>query len=170
MSISEEQVNVDDELPELSFHVAGAEATGQTLTLRPAAYVLQANMDVASPHIQNILGFLPMEVFQTRKEQVCMPAFAVDDYRTKQNGDVWIMGTPLFYEYTVHYDRTAGAPSMAFSYAGDVACGTCKGERIVRDGPSLLSEGASKPDGLTSLRKLKHLPTTRRLDTFSGSF
>ncbi|CAE7940938.1 unnamed protein product [Symbiodinium necroappetens] len=76
----------------------------------------------------------------------------------------------LVEEYTVHYDRTAGAPSMAFSYAGDVACGTCKGERIVRDGPSLLSEGASKPDGLTSLRKLKHLPTTRRLDTFSGSF
>lgn len=165
-----EQVNVDDELPELSFHVAGAEAAEQMLTLRPASYVLQANMDVASPHVQNILGFLPMEVFQTRKEQVCMPAFAVDDYRTEKNGDVWIMGTPLFYEYTVHYDRTAGAPSMAFSYAGDVACGTCKGERIVRDGPSLLSEGASKPDGLTSLRKLKHLPTTRQLDTFSGSF
>eukprot|EP00439_Symbiodinium_sp_Y106_P000373 s1638_g1.t1 len=61
-----EQVNVDDELPELSFHVAGAEAAEQMLTLRPASYVLQANMDVASPHVQNILGFLPMEVFQTR--------------------------------------------------------------------------------------------------------
>ena len=25
------------------------------------------------------------------------------DYETVQNGPIWIMGTPLFYEYEVHY-------------------------------------------------------------------
>ena len=32
-----------------------------------------------------------------------MPFFGEYDYETVQNGPIWIMGTPLFYEYEVHY-------------------------------------------------------------------
>ena len=34
---------------------------------------------------------------------ICMPFFGEYDYETVQNGPIWIMGTPLFYEYEVHY-------------------------------------------------------------------
>lgn len=37
--------------------------------------------------------------------QVCMLAFSPIDYQTPLNGEVWIFGTPLFYQYTVHYNR-----------------------------------------------------------------
>merc|ERR1719506_2031295 len=35
---------------------------------------------------------------------VCMPAFGVMDFKTATNGPVWIMGTPLFYAFQVHFD------------------------------------------------------------------
>ena len=39
---------------------------------------------------------------------VCMPFFGEFDYDTAMNGPIWIMGTPLFYEYQVHYAWTSG--------------------------------------------------------------
>lgn len=70
-----------------------------------------------------------------------MMGFSAMDYYTELNGDVWIFGTPLFYEYTVHYDRGQGKAEeikMGFSSKKESQCGQCQGEKIVRS--SLLDE------------------------------
>ena len=49
-----------------------------------------------------------MKTKKMEHKKVCMMAFNPTEYTTELNGDVWIFGTPLFYEFTAHYDRGDG--------------------------------------------------------------
>ena len=60
----------------------------------------------------------------TDTHKVCRPAFGAMDYQTEQNGPVWILGLPIFYEYVVGYDMEAKPPAISFSSG---LCGSCQG-------------------------------------------
>jgi len=53
--------------------------------------------------------------------------FGEMDYKTSSNGPVWILGTPIFYEYVVGYDMKASPPAMSFTSQSEQPCGSCKG-------------------------------------------
>mmetsp|Transcript_117845 Transcript_117845/g.375683 ORF Transcript_117845/g.375683 Transcript_117845/m.375683 type:complete len:527 (+) Transcript_117845:61-1641(+) len=113
-----------NDLPALNFHLAGSEGKEQTLTLPPNAYIIEMIQEEVKYVKKNLAG-----VFDYMSEQptgkmvkVCGPAFGKQDYNTKKNGPVWILGTPIFYEYQVVYDMEATPPAISFS---DQACGGC---------------------------------------------
>ncbi|CAE7022931.1 unnamed protein product [Symbiodinium natans] len=166
-----EGVDLDKELPKLNFHVAGLNGAETELSLRPKTYIMTATAEIKVPEIKTLGGCL-----------VCMPAFQPAPFTTKLNGEVWIMGTPLFYEYTAHYDRGSVdgkvKPSMAFTHAHEQPCGSCQDNRIVRDAhPSLTQKLAtevggvfmfvhskkSEKTGVESLRQLTKAPIVRNL-------
>jgi len=113
-----------DDLPTLNFHLAGSEGKEQTLTLSPNAYIMEMIQEEVKYVKKSLAG-----VFDFMSEQptgkmvkVCGPAFGKQVYNTKKNGPVWILGTPIFYEYQVVYDMEATPPAISFS---DQACGDC---------------------------------------------
>ncbi|CAJ1416566.1 unnamed protein product [Effrenium voratum] len=138
-----EGVDLNDEMPKLTFHVAGANGVETDLVLPPRTYVLSE---------QSVDG-----------RKVCIPAFSPNEMKTTLNGDVWIMGTPLFYEYTAHYDRGLGnqEASMAFTPNADEACGQCKDDVIVKK--SSLITSSARRTGFEGLQFLTQKPVMRNL-------
>jgi hypothetical protein len=117
-----------DELPTIYFHVGGAGHTKQTLKLDAWAYIIETHEKEFKYVYKNVPGFGKMPVgkdFTGRTQKVCSPAFSEMDYNTEQNGPVWILGTPVFYQYQVGYDLHAKPPAISFS---DEPCGSCKEE------------------------------------------
>lgn len=109
------------ELPEIHFEVTGANNATHDIKLSAWAYVFE--------------GFE-----QNRKhkdghwEKICRPAFIPLDYVTPDFGDVWIMGTPLFYEFEVVYDLQSVPPTMGFNrFKDSTGCAACDEQ------PSLIS-------------------------------
>jgi len=100
-SWSKDAADLEREMPAIFWHVAGVEGKTQTFSLPPSTYVVAT-------------GF--------NDQIICMPFFGEYDYETVQNGPIWIMGTPLFYEYEVHYDLSTEPPSLSFS---KTSCGSC---------------------------------------------
>ena len=94
-------------------------------------------------------------------------AFTPLDYETAANGPVWIMGMPLFYEHTVHYDRGGGKEqhvTMAFTRQDEDGCGECQSVSAVvgkKSRSSLLSHGVSTTTGLASLNRITKEPFLR---------
>lgn len=101
-----------DEMPTLSFHVAGSEGTKQILNLPPSSYILQTSAD-QYPETQRALGLAATSVHANVSE-MCAPAFGVMDF-SMSAGPIWIFGTSFFYEYQVGYDMSSTPPSIAFS-------------------------------------------------------
>eukprot|EP00439_Symbiodinium_sp_Y106_P083865 s8_g24.t1 len=99
-SWSKDAADLEREMPAIFWHVAGVEGKTQTFSLPPSTYVVAT-------------GF--------NDQIICMPFFGEYDYETVQNGPIWIMGTPLFYEYEVHYDLSTEPPSLSFS---KTSCGS----------------------------------------------
>jgi len=93
---------MDSELPELNFHVAGATGVQQTLRMPGSGYSVATKLD-------DLI--------------VCFPFIGEIDYITEKNGPIWVFGTPLFYEYEVHFDM-AGEGSISFSQS-PTGCGSC---------------------------------------------
>jgi hypothetical protein len=115
-----------DELPPIHFHVRGAGGTKQTLKLEAWSYVLETHEKEFKYVYKNIPGFGKIPVgkkFTGKTQKVCSPAFSEMEYNTAKNGPVWILGTPIFYEYQVHYDVDAKPPAISFS---NTPCGSCK--------------------------------------------
>lgn len=96
--------DLDTQLPPIHLHVAGTEGHSQTLLLTGSSYVVAA---------------------ESPGSWTCMPFFGSYDYKTAQNGPIWIVGTPLFYEYEVHYDLSSSPPSMSFTKS---SCGSCSSD------------------------------------------
>eukprot|EP00439_Symbiodinium_sp_Y106_P086029 s529_g30.t2 len=138
-----EGVDMDQELPKLNFHVAGLNGAQTELSLRPKNYIMTATADINVPEMKT-LGGLTFQIERKKRGKVCMPAFQPAPFTTKLNGEVWIMGTPLFYEYTAHYDRGSAdgkvKPSMAFTHVHEEPCGRCQDNRIVRGGHPALTQ------------------------------
>lgn len=127
--------NALDELPELHFHLRGSAGSSQTTTLqfRGHDYIEMGAMDLndttstlatrktlkAEPYT----NFLARQDFATTTNTtVCVPAFGSMDYDTTTNGPVWILGTPLFYAFTVSYDLGASPPAVQLSTDTCTAC------------------------------------------------
>jgi len=104
------------ELPPISFHVQGSSGTRQTLSLPARAYVVRSQVNASTARKLNI---------STSKRQVCYPALGAMEYTTADNGPVWILGTPLFYEFNVGYDMLATPPAMSFTSVEAEPCGSC---------------------------------------------
>lgn len=152
-----------DEMPSLFFHAAGADGnTTQALEMNPEAYILQSTQEVAHREIKKLMGILPVSVLDKKNKTVCMPAFGKMDYPTKLNGDVWILGTPLFYQFNVHYDRAARPPTMTMVKED---CGLCQAGKLVSSSAaSLLGSSATEVRGVDALRKLSGSPIVGRFD------
>lgn len=119
------------------------------------------------PGVSNIFG-MRLNTKHKERKQVCVMGFSPADYQTPTDGQIWILGMPLFYEYTAHYDR-GNAPeevTMGFTSQHDEACGQCDDNVIIRQ-ESLLAEQArdvSKASvGLESLNTLSRKPIIRDL-------
>lgn len=169
-----EGVDLNQEMPELVFNVAGANGNQQELVITPRNYVLAKAVDVEVPTIANVMR-IPLKTKKMEHKKVCMMAFNPTEYTTQMNGDVWIMGTPLFYEYTAHYDRGLGKEEkdvgMGFTARAQEDCGTCQGNKVVRQSQSLISSESTRSDrsttrttrmGMEGLKYLDKPPVTLR--------
>jgi len=129
-----EEVGTDG-MPDLHFHIRGSNSTRQALKIPPHAYLVEYVGDNAAASAYKLLegvGTIPTDPRATRgAKKVCAPAFGVMDYDTRANGPVWILGTPLFYEYVVGYDMEMSPPGMSFTSQSEQPCGSCKGTPAV---------------------------------------
>jgi len=120
------------EMPDLHFHVRGHDGTAQALKIPANAYVMEASGEDAVSTMSLLKGVgnfssnIPVDEIKKGKK-VCMPAFGTMEYNTKDNGPVWILGTPIFYEYVVGYDMNSKPPSMSFESQAKRPCGSCSG-------------------------------------------
>lgn len=144
------------EMPSLFFHVAGTAGGTDTLEMKPHTWVLEMNRRVVQKHTKKLLGYLPIEIVSVSKEHVCTPAFGHMDYPTQLNGPVWIMGTPLFYEYQVHYDRGPDPPTMNFVRE---PCGACVEGKYQQSAALLQGESGR------ALRRVDGEPVVRDINT-----
>jgi hypothetical protein len=125
-----------NELPALNFHVAGVNDTEtQTLSLSGWGYVIESMEDTGEIIYKDVpgMGKVPIGVNKTGiKQRVCMPAISAmeQDYVTQKNGPVWIVGTPLFYEFQVGYHMQTDPPSMSFTSTKETPCGSCGAEHV----------------------------------------
>jgi hypothetical protein len=115
-----------DELPKLRFHVTGSEGDEELLELDGWSYVLETveedvfnSRDKLSQMLALPAG--PINAVSADRK-VCVPAFQPMDMPTQVNGDVWILGTPFFYNYDVHYNLATDPPTITFAKS---ACGSC---------------------------------------------
>lgn len=138
------------ELPTLNFKVTGAMGSKQTLEMPGNSYVLSissanykeqrkgknsSSLSAApsSPFsVSDINSTTTTEEEQAAEDaflmthkQVCAPAFSVMEYNTQKNGPVWILGTPLFYEYKVGYNLDTKPPSLSLQPTKESPCGSC---------------------------------------------
>jgi hypothetical protein len=145
------------EMPPLHFHVAGSNGTTQSLSIPGYAYVMERNeeeLEYVYQHIGDLV--IPLSVNHTgRFQKVCSPAFGPMDYNTQGNGPVWILGTPIFYEYVVGYDMASTPPAITFTSVDEEPCGSCsadlglvaEGEEEVALAPARVSHMPRKVHG-----------------------
>jgi len=131
------------ELPPIHFHLAGAGGNTQTLKLDGNSYVFVTREDEVHYVTKHLFGIFPVRVAVAtgRKRNVCLPAFASHSYNTQKNGPVWILGTPLFYEFQVGYDLESKPPSITFA---DQSCGSCASPALLASSARLAKDGGER--------------------------
>lgn len=103
-----------DELPKLYFHIRGAGGTSQSLELHGWSYVVIETVSPDDAEGQDA---------SSAPQSECVPAFRPIEYETDQNGPVWVLGMPLFYEYQVGFDYASWPPGLSFD---DTECSPCQ--------------------------------------------
>ena len=116
------------EIPSIFFHIKVAEDRTELFELTSWAWVTQTVVD---------------------NKSLCMPGFGEMEYTTAEHGPVWILGTPLFYEYNVGYDLQNRQVSLERG-----ACQPCTSDTL------LLAESNSR----LVPRKGKGVPRTAHMD------
>jgi hypothetical protein len=135
-----------NEAPPLHITLAGAEGIPQKITIPGSAYILETVEELALKVHHKVFGIpLDIDYHSGIFEKVCIPAFDVQDYVTTLNGPVWILGTPLFYTYTMGYDIGSHPPKISVEKKPCVECGGSQMEMVSR-----IEDGAK-----ISLRKVK---------------
>merc|ERR1719316_298533 len=111
------------ELPDLHFRLAGKDGKKQTISLTGDDYIIETMEDEVEMVTRNVFG-MPIKIpHKTGKmKRVCAPAFGAMEMETKENGQVWILGAPLFYKYTVSYDNDPKKPKIAFDQHKSCGC------------------------------------------------
>eukprot|EP00932_Pfiesteria_piscicida_P013238 SRR837773.24758.p1 GENE.SRR837773.24758~~SRR837773.24758.p1 ORF type:complete len:384 (-),score=184.27 SRR837773.24758:43-1161(-) len=122
------------DLPVLKFHLEGAGGAKTTVDIHPDNYIMEYVVDEVKYVKKHLAGVFDVvaEVPTGKQVKVCSPAFGTQNFNTVKNGPVWILGTPVFYDYQVGYDLKATPP--AISFVND-ACGTCEDNK-----PAFLSQ------------------------------
>jgi len=94
------------ELPELHFEITSSTGKSQVVTLTPWSYVY-GSTEADDP-----------------SRTVCRLAFGALDFKSgEKDMDVFILGLPLFFQYSVQYDLHATPPSVSFnSVSGSCSC------------------------------------------------
>lgn len=179
------------ELPPLTFHLNGAGGEQQKIVLDGVSYVLEQkvertllrnNSDGQSPGSRYIESTEPLNARRhvaaaeligfPERTKVCMPAFEAMEMRTKKNGPVWIMGTPIFYNYKVGYGLKTSPPSISFTSSKVSPCTPCSSSAASASGeaassstfirrtvkPSSLAEGAGTRQGESSSARRQRRP------------
>eukprot|EP00927_Polykrikos_kofoidii_P016573 TRINITY_DN174_c0_g1_i1.p1 TRINITY_DN174_c0_g1~~TRINITY_DN174_c0_g1_i1.p1 ORF type:complete len:545 (-),score=78.58 TRINITY_DN174_c0_g1_i1:112-1746(-) len=127
------------ELPSLHFGVASVgNERKQNIELHGWSYVVEYSFN------QTERSGLHKVAEQKVPKRMCQHAFGPMEYRTKSNGPVWILGTPLFYTYRVDYESGTSPPSMSFTKLSDEPCGACENNAV------LLSEAHRTQNSLQS--------------------
>jgi len=103
------------EIPSFFFHVQTGAGKPEAFELTAWAWVTEMNAQLEDGSIK----------------KVCTPSFGPMEYFTKNNGPIWIFGTPLFYEYDVGYDMSSKQISLRKG-----KCESCSAE----DGPVSLND------------------------------
>lgn len=160
-----------NEVPSI-FLTLGETGHSKVIELTAWAYITEtigADYPLAAKHLFEIT---PIEMVETtrRQQKVCVPSFGVQAYDTQVNGPVWIMGTPLFYQFTVGYDLGhdysgqpqpgPNGPKISFSEGG---CSACNEPNV--NFLSKRSELVSDSRRSRSLRKVSGAPRTPAIDT-----
>jgi len=150
-----------DELPSLHFKLAGADGNKKTITLDGASYVIETMEEEMKVVQKNIMG-MPMRVPEKtgKKSKVCAPAFGAMELNTKDHGPVWILGSPLFYEYSVGYDLDEEKPAISFVETSKTPCG-CSSDT------ALMSKTSQAGKRMARQPRLLHGPP--RMPTFDLS-
>jgi len=142
-----------NELPELRFHVVGGAGKEQILAMPGHAYVIETTYELKENLTEKIKGNRSSELenitdawlkYTGGRMKVCSPAFSVMDYETARNGPIWILGSPLFYEYNVGYDLFSKPPAISFQSVKEAPCGSCdKKLGLVSSDADLVARAAS---------------------------
>lgn len=141
------------ELPPVKMHLAGASGAKHDVTISPWAYIITTEVPVLRVVRKHIFGYgnISLEVPTDETKLKCMPAFETQEYFTKANGPVWIVGAPLFFEHVVSYDLSQTPVAMSIDPGECSACGA-----------SLLGESDSeRQDSRLVQRSIRHVPKMR---------
>lgn len=117
-----------DELPAIHFHTAG-NGSQQIATIPAHTWVIDSMVEETVQSYTHIdgLGDIPASTNGTGKMvRTCSHSFDYMEYETKLNGPIFILGTPLFYEYMVGYDLKAKTVSLTSQQ--QEPCGACDGK------------------------------------------
>jgi hypothetical protein len=145
-----------NEVPSLHFHVAGkGGGAEQLLEIPSSSYLVESETEEAEEIKVELFGqefSIPNKTGVMKK--VCLPSFGAMPYHTKLNGDVWILGVPLFSTYRVTYDlETKPAGSMSFTkLAGNGGCGSCDG---TSKAATAIQTGDEQATGYSRLRHIR---------------
>lgn len=154
-----------NELPELHLKVAGAGGESDLISLPGWAYVMETLVEEVEYEYKEVpgVGQMPVGVNKTgRVSKQCQLAVDSMDYQTEKNGAVWILGTPLFYQYEVAYDTKMTPPSMAFTSLKGTTCGTCQGASG-KDPLGLLTSAVPRPRYMEGPPRRSSIDTRRPL-------
>jgi len=135
------------ELPDIHFHLRGAGGETKKVALSAWAYVMETFEHEVETVYKNVGGYkIPYKRRTGIKTKVCTLNIAPMAYETEANGPIFILGTPLFYEFEVGYDLGAKPPGISFRSLASLPCGSCR------------NDTAFFSDSVTSTSKLVRSP------------
>mmetsp|Transcript_18452 Transcript_18452/g.50661 ORF Transcript_18452/g.50661 Transcript_18452/m.50661 type:complete len:575 (-) Transcript_18452:156-1880(-) len=129
------------EIPSLFFHVQGADGAPETFELTAWAYVTEMQARVGDDEQQgggreNKFAWLQVMEEDPTLTKVCAVSIGSmeEDYVTQMNGPIWILGSPLFYEYVVGFDLKSMSVSLTRA-----PCEECRGTASQPENTSLIT-------------------------------
>jgi hypothetical protein len=154
---------LDEELPDLHFHMSGDDGTKRNITLPGASYVYETIQDDIEYVHENLFGIFPIDipVATGKKTRVCTPAFGALTMASTYDVPVWILGQPLFYQYQVGYDLSTDPPAVTFMQD---QCGSCENGLVQSDPASLISQkrtSVRKPNLVLGPRRMPSIDLSR---------
>jgi len=139
--------DINEELPSITVHLAGASGEKHNVELSPWSYLVETDRPKLKKIHKKIFGGLGIDIMvpdANNTVKTCTPAFQPTEYITQLNGPVWILGNALFYDKVVSYDIGADPPAISID---EGECEPCK--------TSLLSPSSSRQRPARPLRRLE---------------
>eukprot|EP00928_Gymnodinium_smaydae_P046338 TRINITY_DN30869_c0_g1_i1.p1 TRINITY_DN30869_c0_g1~~TRINITY_DN30869_c0_g1_i1.p1 ORF type:complete len:525 (+),score=117.14 TRINITY_DN30869_c0_g1_i1:77-1651(+) len=145
-----------DEIPSLHFDVAGEEGVHQKIHISSSSYIVEMEEKEVEYIYRNIrgLGKVPIGVKPTGSTRtVCAPLLSDMDFPSKETGQTWILGVPLFLEYNVGYDLQERRISLS-PLQDDAGCGCTNSDLALVDGKAEQSKSAGAASKQKALRRI----------------